>query len=372
LASIGVIVLVASIFGLSYSLSAPLIAMTLERRGFSSGLIGANAAMHALGVLLIAPAMPAIATRLGARGLAGLALVGTSIVLASFTVITSVFWWFALRVMLGAAAEALFVMSETWTNALSTEQSRGRTMALYTASLSLGMVLGPALLAVLGVSRVAFLVGAGISLGAVVFLLMPWVIAPPQARPEKAQPLRYARMAPVAMATTVLNAGVETAGLSFIGLYATAQGWSESQAMRLISTLMLGAILMQLPIGWLADRMDKRTLVCRLAFISAAGALLWPFALSQPWLAYSLVFVWGGLFVGIYTVMLAMVGSRFEGNDLIGVYAVMGMAWGLGALVGPSLAGVAMGLSALYGLPGVIALACLLFAVCVTRSRSAT
>lgn len=369
--STGAVIAAATIFGLSYSLSAPLIAMSLEQRGHSNMFIGINAAMHALGVLLIAPAMPALAARLGARSLAMLALLATAITLALFTGIGNVLWWFPLRVLLGAAAEALFVMSETWTNVLSTEQARGRTMAIYTASLSLGMVLGPALLSVLGVSTKAYLVGAVIALGAVVFLALPWVTAPARSRPESAQPMKYLRLAPVAMATTVLNAGVETAGLSFIALYATGQGWTESQAMQLISTLMLGAILLQLPIGWLADRMDKRRLVMVLAVISAFGALLWPFALSQPWLAFSVVFVWGGLFVGIYTVMLAMVGSRFEGSDLVGVYAVMGMAWGLGALAGPALAGVAMGVNALFGLPGMIALGCAVFAVFLARSRSA-
>jgi MFS family permease len=116
--------------------------------------------------------------------------------------------------------------------------------------------------------------------------------------------------------------------------------------------------------------MEKRRLVMALAVISAFGALLWPFALSQPWLAYGLVFVWGGLFVGIYTVMLAMVGSRFAGGELVGVYAVMGMAWGLGALVGPAMAGAAMGASALFGLPGIIALGCAVFALFLMHSRS--
>jgi hypothetical protein len=67
-----------------------------------------------------------------------------------------------------------------------------------------------------------------------------------------------------------------------------------------------------------------------------------------------------------------MVGSRFQGTDLVGVYAVMGLAWGLGALVGPTLAGVAMGVNALFGLPGIIALGCAGFAVFLARSRSET
>ncbi|ULU23953.1 MFS transporter [Dyella terrae] len=372
LLSTAAVIVAATIFGLSYSLSAPLIAMSLAAGGHSGTYIGVNAAMHALGVLLIAPAMPALAARFGARALAVAALVVTAVVLAAFTRVTDVAWWFPLRIVLGMAAETLFVMSETWTNVLTTEQARGRTMAVYTAALSLGMVLGPALLSVLGVDTAAYLAGAVIALAAVGFVLPPWVIAPGRSKPEHAHPMRYLRLAPIAIATTVLNAGVETAGLSFISLYATQLGWTAARAMQLISVLMLGAIVLQLPIGWLADKVSKRRLVLALASISAAAALFWPFALRETWLAFAVVFVWGGLFVGIYTVMLAMVGSHFQGGDLVGVYAVMGLAWGLGALVGPALAGVAMGMSALFGLPGVIALGCAVFAVFMAVSRSET
>jgi hypothetical protein len=67
-----------------------------------------------------------------------------------------------------------------------------------------------------------------------------------------------------------------------------------------------------------------------------------------------------------------MVGSRFQGSDLVGVYAVMGLAWGAGALVGPSVAGLAMLGSAKFGLPGMIAIACAIFGVFMMRSRSRT
>jgi len=370
--SMAAVIAAATTFGLTYSLTAPLIAMSLMARGHSSLFIGMNAAMHAVGVLLAAPLLPGMAAQLGARRLTVMALAVSAVLLVLFRLWPLVWLWFPLRIALGAAAEVLFVMSETWTNVLSDERSRGRTMAIYTAALSVGMVLGPILLSELGVSNKAFTVGAAISAGAILFVISPWVRAPARSVPEPAQPLKYLRLAPVAIATTVLNAGVETAGLSFIALYATGMGWSEQRAMQLISTLMLGAIVLQLPIGWLADKVDKRRLALTLAWISALTALLWPFALQETRLAFVIVFVWGGLFVGIYTVMLAMVGSRFQGNDLVGVYSVMGLAWGAGALLGPGMAGVAMQGSAKFGLPGVIALSCALFGLFMMRSRSRT
>ena len=40
--------------------------------------------------------------------------------------------------------------------------------------------------------------------------------------------------------------------------------------------------------------------------------------------------------------MLTVVGSRFKGGELVGIYAVMGLTWGGGALIGPLAAGMAM------------------------------
>jgi MFS family permease len=118
--------------------------------------------------------------------------------------------------------------------------------------------------------------------------------------------------------------------------------------------------------------MSRPRLVMALAIISALGALVWPWMLSQTWLAFGVVFLWGGIFVGIYTVMLTIVGSRFSGGDLVGVYAIMGLAWGVGALLGPTLVGLAMQLSPGYGLPYAIAAGCALFAVFMGVKRSET
>ena len=371
--STAAVIAAATIFGLTYSLSAPLIAVDLDKQGFSGTFIGINAAMHALGVLMVAPFLPRLAAWMGARQLTLAALLLSAVVLALFPLVHGhVYWWFPLRILLGIGAEALFVMSETWTNELSSEATRGRTMALYTAALSLGMVCGPSLLAALGVGPTAYFAGAAIAAAAMALVVLPWVIAPPRFEATGTNPLRYMRMAPIAMATTLLNSAVETAGLTFLALYATGQGWGEDRALNLISVLMLGAIILQLPIGWIADRMNRRKLALSLAVLSAAGALVWPFVFGQTWLTYAVIFIWGGLFVGIYTVMLAMVGARFKGGDLVGIYGAMGFAWGGGALLGPSTAGIAMHLSPLYGLPGLVAIMCALFALFMQVSRRET
>ncbi|MBB4040455.1 MFS family permease [Microvirga flocculans] len=372
IASAGAVIATAMMFGLTYSLSAALIALDLSERGFEESMIGLNAAMHAIGVLTIAPLLPRLVGLWGARPLVISALGSAAIVLVLFPAVPFVWLWFPLRFLLGMASEILFVLSETWINFLSTERIRARAMAVYTASLSLGFALGPLILSWTGTADATpYYIGAGLAALALCVIALPIVVTPAREAHGMGNPIRYARLAPVAIATTILNAAVETAGLSFLALYAMGNGWAEESAARLIATMMFGAILLQLPIGWLGDKMDRRRLVLILGMLAACGALIWPFVLQTPWLAHATVFFWGGLFVGIYTIMLTVVGSRFKGGELVGIYAVMGLTWGAGALLGPALAGLAMDVSA-HGLPLFVSLACLVFVLFALRLKSET
>ncbi|NKC23284.1 MFS transporter [Ochrobactrum oryzae] len=164
------------------------------------------------------------------------------------------------------------------------------------------------------------------------------------------------------MGTTAINSAVETAGLSFLAIYAMRLGWNETEGAQLITVLMVGAIALQLPIGWLSDKMNRVTLMIALTAVSAITAFLWPLLLSVSWLAYPALFIWGGIFVGIYTTMLAIIGSQFRGADLISVYAAMGLFWGGGALVGPMLAGGFLDVMQ-HGLPTFVGMVCVVFMV---------
>ncbi len=358
ISAIASIVVTATIFGLTYGLSAPLLALNLTELGYDHSFIGANAAMQAVGVLVTAPLLPSLAWRTGPKLPITVALLCSAAALALFPIMPSVWLWFPLRLALGAASETLFVMSETWLSQLSSDRVRALTMAIYTACVSLGFALGPAILTVVGTKGLPpYLIGGAISLIALLAVAMPWVRSPVFERPSHPNPWRYVSLVPVAIGAAIVNAAMETAGMSFLPLYAMRVGWSEGSATLLLSVLLFGAIVMQLPIGWLGDHMGKRKLVIGLGLASVVGALIWPFILNNPFLAYPIIFLWGGLFVGIYTIMMAVVGSKFQGGDLVSVYSVLSIAWGIGAFIGPSSAGAAMDLTQ-HGLPIFAAIAC--------------
>jgi len=365
----------AGVFGITYGLTSPLFALELTRRGYSEFTVGLNASMQALGVLTVALWLPGITQALGMRRVLLFALLAVALVLCAFPLFAWVWLWFPLRYALGIGSEGVMVTTETWASQLSSEATRATSMATYTAVVSIGMALGPLLLGHIGSGdAIPFLLAAALAVIAsgLVMRMRARATTTDADTSERTLPggLRVlVRQVPIALAATALNAALETAGLSFLPLYAMRLGWSEQGATSLISTLLVGAIVLQLPIGWLGDRVDRRRLVILLGALSAIGALAWPAAITVPWLAYVLLFVWGGAFVGIYTLMVTIVGSRYRGGDLVAVYAGMSLAFGVGALLGPAIAGVAM-TSFRHGLPLFAAVACAVFTAYAWGSRA--
>lgn len=289
------ILLAVMIFGLTYGLSAPLIAIRLVNEGYGEIFVGINAAIHAVGVFIVAPFLPVLCRRFHAKVLIIFSLFISCFVLCLFP-LTSFATWFVLRLMLGAMSEIMLVVTETWLNFMAEEASRARIIAAYTASLSTGFALGPLILVSVGSSgNTAFYLGAAIALLAAVVVTRSAVRPFPSGEQHQSKPvLMYLSLAPIAIAATVLNAGLESAGLNLLSVYAMNLGWDEQSATSLISVLLIGAILLKLPIGWGADKYNRQWLIIIMAGLSACGALLWPISLNYPWMAYTLLFVWGG------------------------------------------------------------------------------
>ena len=81
---------------------------------------------------------------------------------------------------------------------------------------------------------------------------------------------------------------------------------------------MFGAIVMEIPIGWLGDKVDRRRLAVALSFLASAGALTWPFVFHLPWIAFPLLFVGAEFSWSLHTTTPTIVGSRFKGGELVG------------------------------------------------------
>jgi MFS family permease len=162
--------------------------------------------------------------------------------------------------------------------------------------------------------------------------------------------------------------------ISFLPLYGKDLGLSEVSALHLIVVFGIGGIVGQVPIGWLADRVDRMLLATICTFLVFATSLVMPFVISiQPWnLIYMLVL--GAVLGGVYTIALVIIGQQFKGADLAAASALFGVMWGAGTVFGPQLGGLAYEHLPPHGLPltlAVVTVMLLPFPAAAWRRRSA-
>ncbi|MGH6960686.1 MAG: hypothetical protein ACREE7_09400, partial [Dongiaceae bacterium] len=88
-----------------------------------------------------------------------------------------------------------------------------------------------------------------------------------------------------------------------------------------------------------------------------AGAVMYPLLLgSGAWL-WAMMFLWGGVSWGIYTLALGLMGERFPAKELAAANAAFVMMYEVGSVGGPIISGAAMDIWPLYGLPIVVVVA---------------
>lgn len=361
-----------SIVGFALALTIPLLSLMLEARGISDTWIGINTAVSGLAALATAAYVPRLVGRYGTvRLLYAAVLAGCATLLL---LPPSPFWaWFPLRFVLSAAITVLFVVSEFWINATAPDGRRGLVMGVYASVLSAGFAAGPVVLAVFGpdspvpiaVATVGFLVAA-------VPVALAGDAVPKVEGRSRLGMASLVLVAPAAiLAAFVFGAG-ESTMLAFMALWGTRTGFGMADAALLLTMAGLGNLLFQIPIGLVADRANRSMVLAFCGAAACLGAAALPLASDSVTLAFAVIFVWGGLSAGLYTVGLTQLGARFTGAELASANALFVMLYSLGMLIGPSLGGAAMDTWTPHGLPWTLAsLYGLYTAVAVVRWLSA-
>ena len=335
-----------SAVGVAIGLGLPLLSIVLEQRGYSATLIGANTAAAGIASMIAAPAAAPLAGRLGVARLMIVMFVIAGLSFAGFYFLTSFWAWLVLRMSLHGALTLLFVLSEYWINAAAPPGRRGLVLGIYATVLALGFALGPLLFAQLGT---AGFLPFGVGMGVILIAALPVVAAlgqSPEFEEEEgggASFLPFLFAARTATAAVFVFGIVETGGGAFFPIYGMAVGYSPSDAALLLTMVGLGSVFLQIPLGFISDRVrDRRHLLVACALVGLAGALLLPLVETSWPLVAALLFVWGGVVAGLYTVGLAHLGSNLSGRELASANSAFVFCYALGMLVGPQAIGVGM------------------------------
>ncbi|KAA0920438.1 MFS transporter [Aquicoccus porphyridii] len=263
--------------------------------------------------------------------------------LIAFPLLTEPWAWTVLRVLIGFCMSGIFVTAESWLNHAASNETRGKVLSAYMIAQTLGIVGAQGLLTLGDAGTSVLFIGASILVSisfAPILLSATPVPAVEVARP---MPLRALfSYAPLSTVGIFLLGSVYATQSGMGAVFGSQIGLSAAQIALFVAMLFAGALVLQYPIGWLSDRMDRRKLILGAATLGAVCcALGWTFG-GGLWVLMASAFLAGGVTTPLYALFLAYTNDSLATEDMPAASGGLVFTFGLGAIAGPLITGWAM------------------------------
>jgi MFS family permease len=346
---------------LGVGLVAPLISIVLAEHGANSIIVGLVGTTMFAAFTLASYPLGTLVDRLGAKSvlIGGLVLYGASLLLFAF--INTIALFFVVRFVEGIGAAAISVGTETKIGQLSRPHERARRMSFYALSVGVGWALGPMSGALLFQihPHVPFIASCSFSLLAA---LAVWLAVPRiggSSHPAASLWKSFSLPLLIPVSAGAVHGYLMSSLVTLIPLYLQKLDIDETGMGGIITAVIFGTILSQIPIGYAADHFGRRRVLFVSALVVTCVFVVMP--LGTHWHTLVITGILLGAFAGtFYPVGLSLIGEIVKPERLGAANALFSLMFGIGSLTGPALSGVAMNrlsYSWLFYLPAILTLA---------------
>ncbi|MCW8842558.1 MAG: MFS transporter, partial [Rhodobacteraceae bacterium] len=318
----------------------PLDALSGLTLGFSTKEIGLLGSAHFLGFFIGCWWAPRLMGSIGhSRAFAAFTATGAIGLIAHFLVIDPMAWAL-MRIASGLCVAGCYTVIEAWLQARVTNENRGRAMGTYRvvdmgASLAAQMVISilePA-------SYVSYNLLAILCCAALLPITLSKSSQPQTPHAPRLRPMLAVARSPLAAAGVVV-AALSSASFRMIGpVYGTQVGLATDQVAWFLAAFVLGGALAQYPVGWLADKFDRRWV---LIWLSAAAVLSCVSTVLTGNLGTNIIMlnavVFGLTAFPIYSVASAHANDFASPEERVELSAALMFFFALGAIAAPLFA----------------------------------
>jgi len=344
-----------------------------EAEGFTAASLGLLGTGWAIGYVAGCLRTPALVASVGhIRAFGAMCAIAAIAVLLSLLLVTP--WvWIPIRALSGFCFAGAAMIVESWLNERTEVSSRGRIFGIYTMVNLAATTAGQMVLTLGDATGYFFFV-----LAAMVYCLalLPTAIsATTTPNPLTAVSLNLRRLwqnSPISV-LAVLMVGISNAAFGALAaVYAARIGLSLTDIAFFASLPLLAGAALQVPVGIASDKLDRRLVLIGIAVVALLADGLFLFAGAKE---SSVVMVLAGLFgaavFSIYPVVVAHANDHAEPGSYIQVSGGLLLIFGVGSIIGPTIAGFAMtyfGASSLFAVTGLAHLSLIFFALLRLRS----
>ena len=269
-----------------------------------------------------------------------------SAILVVYPVVPDWAAWALLRVLAGFCFSGIYVTSESWLNNTATNETRGQALSAYMIVQMIGIIVAQGLLNVAAPSDFALFVIPSVLVS---LAFMPILLsATPAPTFEMTKGLSFPalfRISPLGCMGMLLTGSIFAAMFGMSSVWGAKAGLSVRDISIFVGLIYVGGLVLQYPIGWMSDRMDRRKLILGLAAFGGV-AMLVPAAFDLPWLGLMIAAVLlGGITNPLYSLLIAYTNDFLKKEEMAAASAGLIFLNGLGAIAGPLVIGWIMGVA---------------------------
>ena len=324
-------------------LQGTLLGLRGDLEGFSTFSLSIVMSAYFLGFLFSSRFTPELIRRVGhVRVFAAMGSM-ISAVLITYPVLLEPWAWALGRVIIGFCFCGVYITAESWLNDASENENRGKALSLYMITQMAGIVFAQ------------WIVTQGDISGYVLFIipsiLVSLAFAPVllSVRPMPAfgttQPMRIRKLiatSPLACFSMFMLGGVFAAQFGMSAVYGSRVGLTVAEISFFVSAIYVAALVLQYPIGWMSDRMDRRVLIISLAGIGGVGSMI-AFLVPNSYVAIVISgAIIGGTSNPLYALVIAYANDYLEKDDMAAASGGLLFINGVGAIAGPVIVGFMM------------------------------
>lgn len=317
--------------------------LTLE--GFSSTTTGLILTCQAIGFVVGTQIGPPLIRRVGhIRVFAAFAALICCAAMLHGAVVNAPLWG-VLRFVAGMCGSVMLIVIESWISAHATPNARGRVMGIYMIVYYASGATGQYLV---GVSQPddyrSFSLAAGLLVLSLVPLAMTSLAAPAVAHTGRLGLQALYRVSPIA------TVGAFAAGFCLSSFYQLAPvsmsrlGVAVPTVASYMAAAVFASMLLQFPLGRMADVWDRRKLIACIAVAASLSASIVAVAGGGSLTAlFAATILFMALMASLYPTCLGQMHNRLQGENPVAANAGQLLCYGIGTCIGPVLCGMVMG-----------------------------
>ena len=338
--------LLLTVFGVSacQNLFFLLLPLQLKAGGHETGPIGWAMSFYAFGAIF--------AGLFGAKAIAYVGHIRTFALMSAIMVSVSALHSFygsilltgLLRAIAGFALITNFITLESWLNVITDKSNRARIFSIYQICVGIGGMSAPFVLNSFELNdpRLFTLVAIFLSVS---IIIMSVTRLPAPSISETTSPMGFNTLWNYSPSGTLacFCAGLMTSvSISLVAIYATDRAFTGWVLSMVLSSLVVGGLAFQYPVGWFADRFDKRSVASAVMAIGAVanGVIILETQIDLPITTLIIAFlISGGSAAALFPLAVTQVFDQIDAKDAVRATGTLQITLGLGGFLGPVLGG---------------------------------